>query len=429
MKSLPEKDFWNAVRNRLENYKEEPQDDWLKIAGAIPASAAGKENKPVNLAADLLSVTSVIVLVWTLYAVTPVARIETLAHVSTSQAAEQMDGHQADSLKEKNERTPKENEAEQSEKALHSMANEAENEGFGSVGVHEKAQWTKVSRQRVPLPAQHNDIKVDGGEYHFTHVDGRDGEFNAAGDSVQAVVAAKTDTLFFAVPPILQQTSKPRRKFRPSVYAVITPSFAYQKIVPKRDDNINIQRLNSAGLVSGDRLGYSLEAGFQMQVSNQVELYAGFSYYQQNLLVSYSYVTDGEVQSVNGTGEKWSYELSPGQATRTFRYAMKNGGAAAGVLYHIRGRKLMHKLGAGLQYQKGLVSAPGEHSYNNALSSYLSYQLMYRMEYSLGGRTSVFLQPQFVHSLVADEALREPFAIKPYRTGLGFGLLYHFHYR
>jgi hypothetical protein len=106
---------------------------------------------------------------------------------------------------------------------------------------------------------------------------------------------------------------------------------------------------------------------------------------------------------------------------------MKNGGASAGVLYHIRGKKLMHKLGAGLQYQKGLVNPQGEYSYNNASSSYLNYQLLYRMEYSLSRRTSVFLQPQFVHSLVADEALREPFEIKPYRAGLGFGLLYHFH--
>lgn len=49
------------------------------------------------------------------------------------------------------------------------------------------------------------------------------------------------------------------------------------------------------------------------------------------------------------------------------------------------------------------------------------------MEYSVGARTSVFFQPQFVHSLMADEVLHEPFAIKSYRAGLGFGLLYHFH--
>lgn len=427
MKSLPEKDFWNAIRNRLENYKEEPQDDWLKIAGAIPASRAGQKNKPVNLAADLLSVASIAMLVWTLYAVTPAARIETLASVSTPSVTEKMNNRQTDGLKEGKERIPHMNGSEQNENASGSMTNEAKNKVNGSSDAPGKVERNNTSQQHMPLPEQADNTKLNGDENRFTHADGYEGELRESGDSVQTVVTAKTDTVFFAVPPILQQKSKPRRRFRPSVYAVITPSFAYQKIVPLRDDNINIQKLNGAGLVSGDRLGYSLEAGFQMQVSNHVELYAGFSYYQQNLLVSYSYVTDGDVQSVNGTGEKWSYELSPGEATRTFRYAMKNGGAAAGVLYHIRGRKLMHKLGAGLQYQKGLMSARGEYSYNNASSSYLNYQLMYRMEYSLGGRTSVFLQPQFVHSLVANEVLREPFTIKPYRAGLGFGLLYHFH--
>src|SRR5687768_15061390 len=39
MKNLPEVEFWKQIRSRLENYEEEPDDDWNKIAAAIPTAS------------------------------------------------------------------------------------------------------------------------------------------------------------------------------------------------------------------------------------------------------------------------------------------------------------------------------------------------------------------------------------------------------
>jgi hypothetical protein len=38
MKSLPEKDFWNNIKTRLNNYTEEPEDGWDDIAALISPS-------------------------------------------------------------------------------------------------------------------------------------------------------------------------------------------------------------------------------------------------------------------------------------------------------------------------------------------------------------------------------------------------------
>src|SRR5688500_7491922 len=60
MKNLPEKDFWNALKDRLGNYTDAPDDDgWDKIAGALPRTGLSRLNGRVAGIILLLTLGSV----------------------------------------------------------------------------------------------------------------------------------------------------------------------------------------------------------------------------------------------------------------------------------------------------------------------------------------------------------------------------------
>jgi hypothetical protein len=239
-------------------------------------------------------------------------------------------------------------------------------------------------------------------------------------DSVSNV--AEADTTAYRTPP---QKKKEKKKLRPSVYFLLTPSMGYQKITPLKNDDVHVVGLNSPGIVSANRIGYQLEAGLQKLLSPRLELYAGVSFYRQQQTVSYRHVSSGAAVVEKGGGD-WSYEITPGTATKQFRYDMQNVGVSMGLLYYLHGKLLMHKIGGGVQYMQGIRGSSQEGTYNNADSRYLHYQLLYRMEYAVNPRLSLFLQPTFTHTILSQEQLAEPFTIKPYRAGLGIGLFYHF---
>ncbi len=224
--------------------------------------------------------------------------------------------------------------------------------------------------------------------------------------------------------PVQKEEQKRRRRFAPSVFLSATPSLAYQKISPAKEDNINIVRLNSPGVISEERLGVSLEGGVQIRVNSKFEIFASGSYYYQQPSISYTYSSADEMNL--STKDDWSFTLSPTANTKKLSYKMGNIGASVGFLYHIRGVKLMHKVGAGIFYQRGMLTAAEGDTYNNAKSTYMGYQLLYRMEYALNSRTSIFAQPTFSRSINSTEELNEPFTVRPYRAGIGFGIVYHF---
>jgi hypothetical protein len=243
-------------------------------------------------------------------------------------------------------------------------------------------------------------------------------------DTLTLIAMVKKDSAA-ATKPVVAEKEKRRKKFRPSVYFQLTPSLAYQKIIPSKNDDITIQELNSPGIVSSDRLGWSAEAGFQMQVAPKLELYTSLSYYQQQQVISYTYAS-AENTEITQAPDSWSFAVSPGSATKAVNYTMRNAGISAGVLYFLKGTKLMHKMGVGIHYQKGLMNRKEGDSYVNSNSDYFGYQLLYRLEYVLNRKTGFFVQPVFTHSVFSNEDLNEPFTIKPYRAGIGFGIVYHF---
>ncbi len=108
----------------------------------------------------------------------------------------------------------------------------------------------------------------------------------------------------------------------------------------------------SNGVMSGDRFGISLEAGFQRRLTPRLDFYVGLSYYRQKQTLTYEY--NGSGVTVDQGGKNGEYSITPMKESKSFQYNMTNAGISSGVMYHLCGDKLMHKIGGGFQFQKGL---------------------------------------------------------------------------
>jgi hypothetical protein len=203
----------------------------------------------------------------------------------------------------------------------------------------------------------------------------------------------------------------------------LTPSLSFQRAIPATSDDVIVQELSHVSILSAERLGISLDLGVQGFLTKRLEYYSGLSIYHQNQTLKYFYQKDNQaiVESAGGKG----YTVTPKSSEGFVNYEMLNLGVQAGILYNLYGKKLSHKIGAGLSYQHGFKNSNSE-SYNNSESSYFSYQVFYRNEARISSRVRVFVQPVFIQSIRVNEELKAPFNLKPYRAGIGFGILYDF---
>jgi hypothetical protein len=247
-------------------------------------------------------------------------------------------------------------------------------------------------------------------------------EIDNSGDSVIVVQQVKQD----AGSQTEDSPKESKRKISKrgfSFYASLTPQLSFQRVVPAGNDGIVITEVNDNSIFSSDRFGFSINAGLQGHIAKRLEYYGGFSLHQQKQTLRYSYQTEG--QTTLEQEDDRSYLITPKTTTAIVQYRMLNLGADLGLLYNLQGKKLTHKMGAGLSYQQGFNKGSSER-YNNSESSYLFYQIFYRNEVRVGNRLRVYVQPTFSHSLYTNEKLEAPFTLKPYRAGIGFGILYDF---
>jgi len=208
-----------------------------------------------------------------------------------------------------------------------------------------------------------------------------------------------------------------------SFYLSLTPQVSFQQITPLGRDGIVVTKIFGQPILSGERFGLQLQAGVQGRLTQRLEYYAGISIVRQSQNIKYAYQSSDQVD-LQST-EDLNYEITPHEHTGIINSRMLNVGGNAGILYHLYGKKLAHKVGAGVSYQYGFEKATVEH-YHNAKSQYFFYQLFYRSELQFTSRLKFFVQPMFSRSIFANESLDAPFELKPYHAGLGLGLLYQF---
>lgn len=537
---MPEKDFWNEVSNRLNNYSENPDDDgWDRIAGALPKSkstSAGKrwsgivlifllgtstgyllhQYAPLNegartsfgyaLSEDDESVTDKMPASG---AASPERMTSNQAiPVESSQAAvdkevskhiaeddpiyaqstsgstpsdkEARNRHSDNKLQIQKQRTKtasglanaEQRDALVSTNGKHVMITQGTSDQYAKSNLSEHSKGTntppdgnKNATVKVATASEGNVVERSNSEHtsipemekrgkdnqserigqliterpdaimtnaeELTFSPGSNGKTLISGDNTLAddsVVVEKeklvTETASGQSEKKEQKQKKEKRIFHADVYANLTPSLSFQKITPLGNDDLRVVGLQSNGVMSGDRLGVSLEAGFQRRLTPRLDFYVGLSYYRQKQALTYEY--NGQDVIIEQGGKQGDYAITPVKESKSFQYNMTNAGISSGIMYHLIGDKLMHKIGGGFQLQKGLMRMGSESSYNNAESFYFNYQLSYRLECQLNSKWNVYLQPTFIHAIFSKEELTEPFTIKPYRAGLGIGAIYHF---
>jgi hypothetical protein len=471
MKSLPEKDFWNNIKTRLSNYTEEPEDDWDDIAAIISPSRYDAR-KWIELSQDIASaVVLVLLLLFTVNTTDTIPARDEIAGINsatdTHKSAEELTrGREPASVNEQKKhhdaRTDAENQKIKSETSSGKTGIPVQDSGNSESINTSTAQNTSISNVHKKKYSNNNlytakqttsekptDLTIDTQENNDRISTSAESDSKKNADSINANGTTnnqsatrnhsseiakedsakntiKTDSIADkeTVKKEEQQQKKRAKKFHPAIYFTVSPSLAYQKIVPAKNDAINITELKSDGIFSSNRLGLSIDGGFQIPVTQAIEVYAGLSYYQQNQTITYKY-SAGAVEEIEGNPDE-DYIIKPGIKQKEFSYAMRNAGISAGFFYRLKTDKLMHKIGAGLQYQKGFLRAGGGDTYSNRSSNYFNYQLLYRLELAVNTRTNFYIQPSFTHAIRASESLQEPFTLKPYRAAIGIGMIYRF---
>ncbi len=468
MKSLPEKDFWNNIKTRLSNYTEDPDDDWDDIAAIISPSRYDSR-KWLELTQDIVSaIVLVLLLLFTVKTTDSIPVRQDIAGIGTGIEQNKPSGQtirESETIiidkqkKNHNSRNSLTNQETQPETLSHKDAvpvhdfstNKTANTSTGYIrngnysnnasaqSGHRTNRTTNKQTTDETIDIQHSDepmtISPDSVESSESNINTNNIERNktitlnnssriATQDSVENVI--KTDSIAHKEPVRKEEqpTKKRTKKFHPAIYFTVSPSLAYQKMTPAKNDAINITELKSDGIFSSNRLGLAIDGGFQIPVTKTIEVYAGLSYYQQNQTITYKY-SAGNVEEIEGNPNE-DYIIKPGIRQRDFSYAMRNAGVSAGFFYRLKTDKLMHKIGTGLQYQKGFLRASERDTYTNRSSSYLNYQLLYRLELAVNPRTNFYIQPSFTHAIHASESLNEPFTLKPYRAAIGIGMIYRF---
>lgn len=417
MKNLPEDELFNSVENRLRNYSELPDDEvWNRIAGAMPSEVEPGWITWTNRTAATLSVAVLFLLFYK-------QDVSDTRHTDTSPSI---------ILGDKEKAAPEEAsitlDRESSERDEHSVISNNSKSGpaigtsFPSGSYH--AEVSETVRSNSMPRDKNNDTREDVQQSAGSRVnDMREDvivtpESNSESGEAKELKKESATSFGHVLPP-----PRKRKKSKLTFYSMISPSFSFQHVTPNSEDGVVVEKINSPGVISHERFGFSVESGIQGQISERFQYIVGFSYYQQSQQISYEEKSDGAVIE---SGEDLNYEIKPATVTRTFDYSMNNVGVQAGLLYTLKQRGLMHKAGVIFQYQMGLMKSHEGDAYDNSSSDYLNYQLVYRVEYAFRSGIGLFVQPSYTHSFIANESLNSPFEMKQSRAGLGVGIVYRF---
>ncbi len=218
-----------------------------------------------------------------------------------------------------------------------------------------------------------------------------------------------------------EKSSKQHRLKNLKFYVAAAPLLNFYHVIPSAQDGISITGFETASILSSERLSVSFSAGLQGYISKRFEYYGGVTFFHRRTSLRYSFLTDEIVTELD---PDLVYTITPAHNVREVNFHTRNVGLQGGILFLLYGKKLMHKVGAGLQYYKGFAGSGNEELYRNHRASYLSYQLFYRNEIVINRRLKFFVQPTFTNSLYVDEKLKAPFKLKPYSAGIGFGAVF-----
>ena len=416
MKNSPDHNQFNELEKRLQEYTEQPDDlVWKNIDKALRPNRV----PPWFTWVDGITSVTAIVLVSLLVSAGPSYNDAASPGLVLNSPGNESDSKRNESYSQRSQpdepnETNSTTRVEQSDQYFSVQGANFSNINRNDKKVH-PAEWKKNGEMNiVPDKAA---LLSNTSKESIDFDAGKDGTDSIFSPSLKVDVDSSRNK--YSSPKALSRL--PKRGF--AFYMLVTPQLSFQRIMPVDDDGIVINKFYNQSVLAAERFGLSIDAGIQGRITKRLEYYGGISVYRQRLTLKYEYQSQDHI-SLESSGEL-DYVITPETSMGLVSYEMLNVGANAGVLYYLRGNKLTHKIGGGLSYQHGLKKSSGE-LYDNSESNYLFYQVFYRNEARLSARLKLFVQPTFSHSIYTNEKLDAPFNLKPYRAGLGFGILYDF---
>jgi hypothetical protein len=410
---MPEKDNWDELRNRLQNYSEEPDDSWEKISSALSPQQVKSSSAKYWIASVLVGVISLLI---------PF----TLTDYRTVEPPNQLAKLDSLIIDKAKFREPK------VVKAIEKQINRQSAIKSANSVVKSSKQIVKTQRSQEKLTELNFDSKNDHLPVNVESTNVLNQNTQPLTEVITSSGQVKNDSLLLAsanskkaidsaqkaVAPIIIKENK---KSRLSYYASMTPVLNYYSITSKEALNGRVNGFDSKGIFSTDRFGIAAEFGIQFPIHKKLELFSGFTYYYQNQKLSYQFIHSDRLD-VEKVEESLTYIITPRQSSQAINYQMNNIGLNLGILYEINQRRgLSQQAGLSILYQYGL-SKNGS-SYENWSSSYWSYQLSYRMTFDLGTK-KFFVQPSLLNLIGSKENLNAPISIRTTRAGIGLGVIF-----
>jgi hypothetical protein len=434
MKNLPEIKFWKEIKSRLQNFSEDPADDWDKIAARIPAkNSAWTDN--TGHALTTLS------LLFLLLLITP-ANLTKSVRSQLSKVNILEGTLNGDSLSGEPKTTPIELSAAP---LVHAMSDHRV-KGSATTSLGQAQKNVVKNDSDVPFdlsrsgqsitnslpdastsPIEESELRTN--EVLDPSLNERNSQVPQPSPGIEKSIVQsipETEVEKDSLKVVIKTTAKKKMlsSLHPELYFTITPSLGYYKLIPFKDDNVVMVDIKKEALFSTNRIGIQIEGGLQKSISKKLEVFIGANYYSQHTSISYRY-RSGNVEAIT-TNKGMSYTLSPSEETKAFNYSVRNAGASAGFFYRFKDGKLSHKIGGALQYQKAFVTYDVEASTKKSSFDFLNYQVLYRFQVSLTKKIDCYIQPAFTRSIMERRVAQEPFKIKPYHAGIGLGMTYRF---
>jgi hypothetical protein len=212
------------------------------------------------------------------------------------------------------------------------------------------------------------------------------------------------------------------------LYFTAMPTFGYNRIESNRSDNVMIESVEKISSFSGRRLGIRAEIGADFAISGRAKVFAGVLYYQRKQTIGYVEKTVTNVVQENVSDTTIVYDPQYVLENKTFEYELKNIGVQLGINYTLREGKFLHAAGTGIEFHKALNKLPEQDNpgFGSNPSTYVFYNLYYRIQYPAKGKLKAVFQPTFNYSLYLNQDMNAPFYVKPYGLGLNLGLTYSF---
>lgn len=446
MRSLHESEMWHKIKSRLARYEEEPEDNWDAIIRSLP-------NKPAksNARSKLLWVLMVLLLGWLVlpsgFTSSPMSDTQPgLTDQSgetalTDQPTEKRLGSD-DSLLTTNQRLNGNNKVDHSPTdSMPAFAAEPQVSAGSSQSTARSSGYLTRDGGRPATADAQKDIAAAPVILDSVGLDKQDEDVNASRDWSQKPASASTssgeagpkvdstlvnivaDTIKTNVSsPSGENKSRKKRSFK--IYLSLTPKMTYYKIIPNKNDQVELKGLKSPGVFSPDRLGFGVDIGVQKPISKNLEWFGGAAYSVQNQSIGYSYVSN-EITAIE-PGADGDYTITPAIKSRSVKHSLHNVHLSSGLLYTVKKAALTQQAGLGLQYEYGLNSIRSEDAVQTRNHSFAMVNFMYRFKWNFSEYFDFYIQPQFTHAINSQDNIDQLYSIKPSRAGVGLGVIYHF---